>query len=261
MTLKAIVETTDGIPEALREFYQPTEDGKGFKLSVEPVGGFALEDVSGLKSALGKERTEADKLRRVAEKFRDLDPDKARDALTRVAELEALDPTKEADKIAATKVEAATKQLLTKHQAEVASREERIGHLAKTVEQLLIDQAATAALAEARGSVDLLLPHVQKYTRVVERDGRFSVEIVDGEGNARINGKAEAFTIKDLVAEMRASDTFGRAFEASGQSGAGKALANGGAGGSGTRKPGDWAGGREGRLNAIANKFPDLPVR
>src|SRR4051794_27617528 len=51
MALKAIVETIDSVPEAVRGLYKEAE-GK-FILDVESVEGYALEDVSGLKSTLG----------------------------------------------------------------------------------------------------------------------------------------------------------------------------------------------------------------
>jgi hypothetical protein len=228
MSLKAIVETIDVVPEAARGFYQE-QDGK-FILQVEPVDGFALEDVAGLKSTLGKELTLRKKLEKDVLKFKDIDPDKARDALAKLEELGSLDPAKEADKIANTKFEAAKAQLLERHNGELQTRDGKIGKLTKTVENLLIDQAATAALAEAKGSVDLLLPHVQRHTRVRENDdGSFVVEVVDKAGNARIgNGRGDPMTIKELVQEMRQSDAFGRAFEGSGQSGSGTRPNSGG---------------------------------
>lgn len=233
MALKAIVDALDGVPEAARGFYKQAEGGK-FVLDVEPVDGFALEDVNGLKTMLGKERSTRERLERDVVKFKDIDPDKAREALAKLEELTAIDPAKEADKIASTKFEAAKAQLLQKHEGEITTRDQRIGHLTKTVEGLLIDAAATAALAEAKGSVDLLLPHVRASTRVKEVDGgRFVVEVVDKEGNARIaDAKGTLMGIKELVAEMRQSDTFGRAFEGSGHSGSGKQPGSG-AGGTG----------------------------
>ncbi|WP_029581949.1 hypothetical protein [Bradyrhizobium sp. URHD0069] len=220
MALKAIVETIESVPEAARGFYKENE-GK-FILEVEPVDGFGLEDVSGLKNTLGKEMTLRKRLEKDVLKFKDIDPDKARDALARLEELGNIDPTKEADKIVSERLEAAKRQLLEKHGEEIKTRDGRIGQLTKTVEGLLIDQSATAALAESKGSVELLLPHVQKHTRVREDNGRFVVEVVDKDGNARIgNAKGDPMTIADLVQEMRQSDAFGRAFEGSGQSGSG----------------------------------------
>lgn len=221
MALKAIVDNLDGVPEGARDFYTAGEDGK-FTLAVEPVGGWALEDVEGLKSALGKERGENDRLKKQITKFGDIDVDRAREALSHYEQFKDIDPKKEADKIAQAKVEALQKQLLDKHAQEVAGKDERIGNLYKQVEYLLVDQVATAAIAEAKGSVELLLPHVRQFTRVKEAEGKFSVEIVDREGNPRIsNAKGDPLDIKGFVAELRSSDVFGRAFDGTGITGGG----------------------------------------
>lgn len=234
MAIKAVVETTDGLDDALKGLYVE-RDGK-FVLDVEPVDGIALEDVTGLKTALGKERTTRETLEKQVIKFKDIDPDKAREALAKLDELAQIDPAKEADKIANTKFEAAKAQLLEKHTGEITTRDERISHLTKTVESLLIDQAATAAIAEAKGSVDLLLPHVRSHTRVKEVEGRFTVEVIDKDGNVKIaDAKGAPQDIKGLIAEMKASEIFGRAFEASGNTGSGKQPSNG-AGGTGQLK-------------------------
>lgn len=231
--LKAIVDGLDSVPEALRGYYEEDADLGKFRLKVEPVEGFALEDVSGLKSALGKERTTREKLERDFAKFKDIDPEKAREALAKVEEYRTIDPKKDADRIANEKFEAAKGQLLEKHLEEIATRDKRIEHLAATVSELMIDQVATAALAEAKGSVDLLLPHVKARTRVKEVDGKFVVEVIDKDGNVRIaDAKGTPMDIKGLVAEMRQSEAFGRAFEGSGQSGSGMQPNNGGGGSS-----------------------------
>lgn len=254
MALKAILESLDGIDDATKALYVE-KDGK-FLLDVEGVDGFALEDVNGLKTALGKERTTRENLEKQIVKFKDIDPDRARAALEELEELKKLDPEKEADKIANAKVEAAKAQLLEKHNGEITSRDERIGHLTKTVEGLLIDAAAMSALAEAKGSVELLLPHVRSHTRVKEVDGKFAVEVVDKDGNAKIaDAKGTPMDIAGLVAEMKGSDAFGRAFEGSGQSGSGKQP---GAGGGNAPKRGNFGGTREERAAAIADKFPEL---
>lgn len=227
--LKAVVETIDAVPEAARGFYQENE-GK-FVLQVEPVNGYALENVEGLKTTFSKEMTKRKELEKTLLKFKDIDPERARDALAKLEEMGNIDPTKEADKIVSERLEAAKKQLLEKHNKDLEGRDGRIGQLTKTVESLLIDQAATAALAEAKGSVELLLPHVQRHTRVRESDGKYFVEVVDKDGNARIgNSKGDPMTINDLVQEMRKSEAFGRAFDGSGQSGGGKPPGNGGGG-------------------------------
>ena len=250
MAIKAIVTKLDDAPEALREHY--AEKGGKFVLSVDAVDGFALEDVSGLKTALGKERTQRERLEQDVVKFKDLDPDRARTALTELEELKKLDPSKEADKIANTKFEAAKAQLIEKHGADLKAKDDRIGVLTGAVDSLVREQRATAAIAAAKGSVDLLLPHVLKNTRTVEKDGRFLVEVVDADGNVRIgDGKGTPLDLDGLVAEMRASDTFARAFDGEGHSGSGKQQdAPGGA-----RTKGSFGGTREERQAAIASKF------
>ena len=263
MPIKAVVETLEDAPEALREHYTE-RDGK-FVLGVEPAAGFELGEIEPLKNALGAERGINEKMRRELERFGSVwdkdrkawthafEPDKAKAALAELEDLRKLDPASEADKIANAKFESAKSQLLEKHSSELQEREGRIGHLSSAVQALLIDQAATAALAEAKGAVDLLLPHVKAHARVKEVDGRFVVEIVGTDGNGRIaDSKGTPMTIADLVAEMRGSEKFGRAFDGEGHSGSGKEHDNG-QGGAVTLA--NMGGSPDERRAAIAKRF------
>lgn len=232
MALKAILTADEhkGLGDGLKSEYVERE-GKFF-LDVSPVEGYSLEDVGGLKATLGAERTQLSKLNKQIEKFKDLDPSVDWGSLkNELDELKSIDPKKEADKLANTKFEAARTQLLTKHQGEVTARDDRIKHLTSTVEKLLIDSVAKSAIAEAKGSIELLLPHVRSSTRVKEENGEFSVEVVDAQGNVKIgDSKGKPMSISDLIAEMRTSDTFGRAFEGENKSGSGKLPTSGGTG-------------------------------
>ena len=241
MALKAVIDSIDDLDEGQQSLYREiTDDGdlKGkFILDVEPAHGLNLENVDGLKSALGKERTAREKLERDVVKFKDIDPDKARDALAKLEELSEIDPEKEADKIANTKFEAAKKQLVEKHGQALEEREDRIKALSGQIDNLIREQRATTALAAEKGSVDLLLPHVLNMTRTVERDGKWDVEVVDRDGNVRIDGNGKNMTIEGLVAEMKQpGSAFERAFDASGQSGSGKQPGKQSPGGSGQLK-------------------------
>lgn len=253
MALKAILDSIDDAPEPLREHYAE-RDGK-FYLAVDAVGGYALEDVSGLKSALGKERTTREKLESSIKKFGDLDPDTVHSSLAKLAELDGIDPTKEADKIVQTKVEAAIKQLTGKHEAALTEKTSRIGFLEGAVADLLINASATAALAEAKGSVDLLLPHVRNAAKVKEVDGKFVVEVTDKDGNVLLDNKGAPISIKDYVAELRKSDTYARAFDGEGQSGSGTPAG----GGTGGQPKGDLGGSRADRAKHFASKL-GVPV-
>lgn len=225
--LKAVV---DEAPQGLEEHYTKRDDGK-FQLSVEAVDGVSLENVGGLKSALSKERASREAFERKLKVFGDLDPDAARSALEELEELRKIDPSKEADRLAQEKTAAALKKVADKHSAEIKTRDDAVARMNATVDSLIRRQQATAAIAAARGSVDLLLPHILSKTRTVEKDGEFSVVVVGDDGNVVVDSSGKNVTITQLVDEMRQNEIYGRAFDASGNSGSGKGPAStGGAG-------------------------------
>jgi hypothetical protein len=83
MGLKAVVDSIEAVDEKYRDLYVKGDDGK-FRLDAE-----GIEDVSGLKTALQKERdTSKAALKRVSEfetRFAGIDPDQVRAILDRVA--------------------------------------------------------------------------------------------------------------------------------------------------------------------------------
>jgi hypothetical protein len=258
MAIKAIIDKLEDVPEALREHYRAGTKDEGtegkFVLGVEAVAGWSLEDVTGLKSALGKERTQRETLERTVVKFKDIDPEKALAALTELEELKKLDPSKEADKIANTKFEAAKAQLLENHKREIGERDGKLTKLTGLVDNLARRQEAIAAIAAEKGSVDLLLPHVLSVTRSEIGDDAEAVRIkvLQPDGNERVNGKGEAMSIRELVAEMKQNETFARAFDGEGHSGTGKEHDKGGGGGP---IKGDIGGSREERRQYFASKL------
>lgn len=86
----------------------------------------------------------------------------------------------------------------------------------------LIQDVATRELAAAKGSVDLLLPHVKNHCKVVKSEtGEYEVRVVDGQGDFRSNGSGGWMGVKDLVGEMKNAEAFGRAFESETKGGTG----------------------------------------
>jgi hypothetical protein len=123
-------------------------------------------------------------------------------------------------------------QLLAKVQQDIDAREGRIKTLSTALERRLVDAEATAALASAKGSTKVLLPHIKSHVKVVEEDGEFVVHVVDAKGNQRIgDAKGSPMTIAQLVEEMKADPDFARNFEGSGSSGGGAPRSNAGGGG------------------------------
>lgn len=245
MAIKAVLETLDGVDEGVKPFYAQ-RDGK-FVLDVEAADGFELANVGTLQSALSSERSIRGSVEKELKKFgsnwdekekkwvHSIDPVKAKQAIEKYDQFMSFDPNKEADKVVEAKVNAAKEGLIAQYTGEIAARDERNALLTSTVEDLLVTQTARADVIAAKGSPELLLPHIAKMTRVSEKDGKFFVEVIDKDGNVRIGDtKGNPMTIAQLVEEMRGSDIYGRAFEGDGTTGTGKQPTSGG--GNGTLK-------------------------
>jgi hypothetical protein len=212
MPLPLTVDSLDSVPEAVRGNY--VQAGDKFRLDLE-----GYEDPVALKKALDVERSTARTATAQAKKWAELGktPDEIHALLDaqRKAEEEKALKGGEFDKL--------RQQMLQAHQGELSKKDERIGSLTKSLERRLVDADATAAIAALKGVPALLLPHVQAAVKVIEENGEFVARVIDKAGNPRVNGKGEFLSIADLVGEMRQSDVFGRAFEATGTTGSGAA--------------------------------------
>ena len=210
--LKGFVKTLEEVPEAQRDLYLKLGDGT-YKLDAEGV-----EDVKGLKSALEKEREEAKRLRGVAEKYKDVDPEKYRELIAQAEEADR--KTLEAKG----QYETLLTQIKEKHKKELDAAKAETGEVTAELESYLVDNAAVLAITEAKpkGGPRLLLPHVKAQVRVMKVDGRRVARVVNEKGEVRIaDSNGAPMTIPQLVAEMRESKEFGDAFEADGKTGSG----------------------------------------
>ena len=200
----------DSLSDALKSEYKVQTDGS-YLLDVSPVGGYALEDVQGLKTALSQERSAKETAERKVEAFKDIDPNKARAALNKVEDMANWTPE---DKVRE-QLEAVTQQLVEKHTGERTKLEEKQKKLTAQLEKILVDAEASKAIAEHKGSIQLLLPHVRASTRIKTTEaGEFIVEIVDEKGNARLSpaaGSTAPMTVAELVASMKTNAKIGRA--------------------------------------------------
>lgn len=259
MALKAIVENLDSVPEAIRGEYteQSGSDGKKFfQLNVESVNGYSLENVSGLRSALEKERSaNGEKDKRLA-KFGDLDPDKAKEAIGKVAEMANWTPETKVKE----QMEAREKQLSEKHAKELKDWQEKHIGLNSQLESLLVDHAATAALGQHEllpGGAKILMPHIKAQIKIFDESGKKIAKVVNADGTPKISNKSGSvgdMTIEEFIAEMKTSPDYALAFKGSGASGSG---ASGGQGGGGvstgkTIKSGDTKA-MEANLDKIAS--------
>lgn len=225
MSLKAILDTLDGLPDGMAEHYTEIADGTNagkFRLDVTSVGGLTLEDTTGLKTSLQEARGERDRLKERLKGLGDLDATAVRAKLERLTELESIDPTKEADKLAEQKAKARIEQMAEHHRHEIEAKD-------RVIRKIVIQDAATQAIAKANGNPRALLPHVTSSLDMeMGDDGSVRVYVKDDKGNRRIrDGSGADMGIDDFVAELRSSEDFGFAFKASGHSGGGSTGSDG----------------------------------
>lgn len=107
------------------------------------------------------------------------------------------------------------------HAKDLEGRDGTISKLTQQLSAKLVDSEAIAAIAEMKGIPELLLPFMKQQIKVVpDAKGELTVSIVDQAGDVRygVNGP---LTIKELVAEMKGQEKFGRLFESEQQAGGG----------------------------------------
>lgn len=242
MALAAILAAIDGLPEAIKGEYRPASDSevqtnpalKGkYLLDVTPADGFRLGNVDGLNTSVQTLTTAKQQLEGKLAKFGDLNPDDVTAKLTRLGELEAIDPAKEADKLVTAKVDAVKRDMTTQFDTERTDLNGKVGKYRGALDNVLRKGAAIEQISAAGGSVEALLPHVLNNLKFVESDdGKFNVQVVDGDGNTRVGDAAgNPMTVAQLVGEFKSKDAFAPLFSASGQSGGGASPSSGGGGG------------------------------
>lgn len=223
MALQLVVESLESLPETVRPLY--AQDGDKFRLQLD-----GYEDPAGLKSALQKEREAAKQAQKQASAWAQLG--KTPEEIQQL--VEAQRKAEEDKALKGGEWEKLKAQMLEQTAKEREKLETALKAKDSAIERYLIDAQATAAISEMKGVPALLLPHVKAAVKVIEDGGEFVTRVIDAQGNPRVNAKGEFLSIKDLVSEMRQSEIFGRAFEATGTSGSG--AQGGGKGGDAGKK-------------------------
>jgi hypothetical protein len=94
------------------------------------------------------------------------------------------------------------------------AKDAELSEMKSALSKHLISDAATRALAEHKGSIELLLPHVLASCNMVRKDnGDYGVVVQDAQGDSRLDAAGGFMGVGGLVAEMKTQDKFGRAFE------------------------------------------------
>lgn len=209
MTLRAAYDSLDQVPEPLRGFY--VAQGSRVVLNVPDA-----EDVfaAGLKAKNGEL---LGKVKSLSDKFGDLDPEAARAAMAKVAEME------EKRQRDAGEFDSLKGQLVKAHGEEKARLESQIKELNDALYDAHASATLTTAISDADGYPIALEHHLRPFVKVEKNGkGKYEAVVVDENGNRRIKGgDGSPMTIKDLVAEFKAKPEYAFGFKGSGSSGGG----------------------------------------
>lgn len=214
MTLKAVVDSLDGIDESLHPLY--VEKNGKFRLDVEGVE--FPDEVAALRKALATERDAGRDARGQLKAFEGVTPEalqEFRDWQKQREQLEAEQQRKAGD------WEAREQQILEKHKAQVEKLTGREKKLLTALERAMIKAEAEAAIAELEGSSLFLMPHVERRAILEETDNGFTVRVNDEAGHQMLDDDAKPLTVRGLIEGFKANEKYGNAFKAAGSGGSG----------------------------------------
>ena len=241
MALTPIIDKLDGLPDALKSEYRAGTAQEGlegrFVLDVTESNGWGLENIAGIKSAISKERADRERAESALKSFGDLKADTVRAELDELARLRAIDPGKEADKLAAAKAEHIISQATGKYEAEMKAKDDELARLQQGLRSMTESAAIDAALASADAlNPEALRLKLKSHIRLKETGDAgqpYAVQVVGADGAPLIDvasgGKATDKTLAAFVADLRKDPAWAVNFRAAGKSGSG-ASGGGGAG-------------------------------
>lgn len=222
------VESIDKVPADFQGLYTEGEDGK-FKLDSDHAGvKSAIAAIGRMNTALRASRAEAKAakgtkidLSSLAE-FGDTPETILEGINTAQEELKAQLGTKTSADMQR-QLEKIKKELAEAHSTDLQGKDSRIQALTGQLHNILVVAEAKSALADA-GAVDsaLVMPFVQSQVRVEEKDGAFSVNVLDDAKDIRYSGVTGApMTINELVSEMKSAEKYGPLFKSEAPAGGG----------------------------------------
>lgn len=224
--LEAIRTTLDGLSDAEKQHYTE-KDGK-FYLSVGPVDGISLENVTGLKKTVETLRSSERKLKTELDTaksaFEGIDAEAAREALSKMSEIKNWDKDTKVKEA----IEANKKELLKQHEVKVKELTGKLETMTSQLHEAVVTSKIIEALQKEKGNVELLLPHVKTSVKMKEgADGKFYPEVIGEDGSPRVGDAAgNPMSILQRVQEMKTQKTFASAFDGAQSSGSGSAGAD-----------------------------------
>lgn len=230
-----VVDSLDVVPEKYRGLFQEGEGDNAGKFTVSPAAAGLVTDYSGLvKAAAGlrqEKKAAGDEsanrrhaLKGIEDSVTTLGVEVGEEGVGAAIEAFVKDLQDKVKGGAQMKVDLDKikvqfdKQLVDG----LAEKDTEVQAMMVALRKHMVTSAALAALANHKGSAELLLPHVQSSCEVVKDDsGEYVVRVKDPEGTHRINGAGTFMGVDDLVADLKTKDAFARAFESEDKSGTG----------------------------------------
>lgn len=212
------VDSIDKVPEKFRPLYgqQAGEDGK-FKVAdsfapiAESINGFNTSNKT-LRQQLKEGKVDLSALAEYGD-----NPTSIAEAIKTAIEAAGANKNQDVTKA----VDAAKAGLLQGHQKELEKHTTRNQALQSQLYGIMVENAATAAVAELKGIPELLMPFIKTQVKVAEEDGQFKVQVIDGAGEVRYGSTGKPMTVMELVTEMKGQEKYGRLFESDQQKGGG----------------------------------------
>lgn len=211
------VDSIEKVPTDFRSLYEEKE-GK-FVLSQDEKVKSSVAAVLRLNDALKAARAEAKNKKGTSVDLSPLadygsSPEEIASGVK--AKLDALETAAAGSKEAKLNLDKVKEELSKAHAKDSQVKDGKITALKGQLDKLLIQDHAKTAISEIGGdaaTIEILMPHLSPHIKSVEEDGEYKVFVVDKSGDKRYSGSTgDPMSIKELVAEFKASDKFGKLF-------------------------------------------------
>lgn len=231
-----VPESLNNIPQDLRGLYveQKLPDGKVFFTpNVKAVDGWGLENVQGLKGALGATKEELKAASAKLKSFEGLDPEAARVALAKVEEMKTWTPEQKVKETIAAAV-AAERQKFEPKMNEMTQKYQK---LTSIVTRGHVESEAIKAIANHKGEPAFILPviHSRVKPEYNEATGEVTYTVMEANGTTPMysrkpNSGTETMKIDEFVELLKTDPVYSKAFEGSRAVGSGSSGSSGSAG-------------------------------
>lgn len=212
-------------------------DNGTFRADIKPSGGLALEDASGLRSALESERTEVKSHKTRLAQFEGLDPVAAREALSNVEAMKNWTPEKKVQE----KINDTEKQVTDKFTKQVDAEKQRAEKYRTNYQKTIRTNQLLEAIGKHDGVQEILIPVLERMTVVEEQpDGSMVTRVIDEKtGNIRLSQRTGAtgnMEVEELVEALKTDikSPYRVAFRAGVKSGSGQGRTDVGGGNAGS---------------------------